>query len=106
LSALAGLAAAWAFLGRGRDLAAFLSSCAFVAGLSVATAVCVWPVMLRAMPASAASLTARNAGGDPAGLRTALGWLAVGLPLVAAYYVFLFRFHRGTAAAAAEGDGY
>ena len=108
LAALAvlGLAGTFLFPRRGRDLAAFLSSCAFVAGLSVATAVCVWPVMLRATPDTALSLTAANAGGDPAGLKTALAWLAVGLPLVAAYYVFLFRFHRGRAAAAAEGEGY
>lgn len=104
--ALAGAAGAFVALARGRDLAAFLASCAFVAGLSAATAVCVWPVMLRAEPYAARSLTALNAGGDPAGLRVALVWLAVGLPLVAAYYVFLFRFHRGRAAAAAEGEGY
>jgi cytochrome d ubiquinol oxidase subunit II len=105
-AALFGLAGALVFLARGRDLAAFLSSCAFVGGLSVATAVCVWPAMLRATPDPARSLTALNAGGDPAGLHVALRWLAVGLPFVAAYYVFLFRFHRGKAAAAADGEGY
>lgn len=104
--AFAGLAGVFVALARGRDRAAFVSSCAFVAGLSVATAVCVWPVMLRAEPDGARSLTALNAGGDPAGLRTGLAWLAIGLPLVAAYYVFLFRFHRGKATAAAEGEGY
>ncbi len=104
--ALAGLAGVFAFLRRGRDLAAFLSSSAFVAGLSVATAVCVWPVMLRSSPEPARSLTAANAGGDPAGLRVALVWLATGLPLVFAYYAFLFRFHRGRATAPADGDGY
>lgn len=104
--ALLGLAGTLLFPGRGRDLAAFLASCAFVAGLSVATAVCVWPVMLRATPDAALSLTAANAGGDPAGLKTALVWLALGLPLVAGYYVFLFRFHRGRATASAEGEGY
>ena len=104
--AVLGLGGTFLFIGRGRDLAAFLSSCAFVGGLSLATAVCVWPVMLRATPDAALSLTAANAGGDPAGLKTALVWLAVGLPLVAAYYVFLFRFHRGRAAAATEGEGY
>jgi len=108
LAALAvlGLAGAFVSLGRGRDLRAFLASCAFVGGLSVATAVCVWPVMLRATPDAARSLTALNAGGDVDGLRTALGWFAVGLPLVFGYYVFLFRFHRGKAAAAADGEGY
>ena len=104
--AFLGLAAALAFTGRGRDLPAFVSSCVFVGGLSVATAVCAWPVMLRAAPEPARSLTAANAGGDPAGLATALVWLGFGLPLVAAYYVFLFRFHRGKAVAAGEGDGY
>ncbi|MEO8053877.1 MAG: cytochrome d ubiquinol oxidase subunit II [Acidobacteriota bacterium] len=106
VAALLGLAGAFAFLGRGRDLAAFLSSCAFLGGLSVATAVCVWPVMLRAAPGPERSLTAANAGGDPSGLATALVWLAVGAPLVAAYYAFLFRFHRGRAVAAAGGEGY
>jgi cytochrome d ubiquinol oxidase subunit II len=106
VAALAGTVGVFVALARGRDRAAFLSSCAFVAGLSVATAACVWPVMLRAEPNTAPSLTALNAGGDAAGLRTALGWLGIGLPLVAAYYVFLFRFHRGKASAAGEGEGY
>ena len=104
--ALAGLAGVFVALARGLGLAAFLASSAFVAGLSMATAACVWPVMLRSESDPARSLTAANAGGDPAGLRAALVWLAVGLPLVAAYYVFLFRFHRRRAAPAAEGEGY
>jgi cytochrome d ubiquinol oxidase subunit II len=105
-AALAGVAGVFLALARGRDLAAFLASGAFIAGLSMATAACVWPVMLRSESDPARSLTATNAGGDPVGLRAALVWLAVGLPLVAAYYVFLFRFHRGKAAAAAGGEGY
>src|SRR5262249_21889012 len=93
-------------LNRGRDLSAFLASCVFVGGLSIATAVCVWPVMLRATPDVARSLTALNAGGDPAGLKVALEWVALGLPLVGADYVLLFRFHRGKTAASGGGEGY
>jgi cytochrome d ubiquinol oxidase subunit II len=104
--ALAGLAGLVIALARGRDFAAFLSSCAFLTGLSTATAACVWPVMLRATPDASLSLTAAIAGGDPEGLRIGLGWFALGLPLVAAYYVFLFRHYRGKAVAAAEGEGY
>jgi cytochrome d ubiquinol oxidase subunit II len=104
--ALTGIVSTVLALARGRDFAAFLGSCAFIAGLSVATAVCVWPVMLRAEPDATRSLTALNAGGDPAGLRTALGWFTLGLPLVAAYYVFLFRFHRGKSVAPADREGY
>jgi cytochrome d ubiquinol oxidase subunit II len=104
--AAAGLAGVFLFLPRGRGLSAFLSSSAFLAGLSIATAVCVWPVMLRSVPDPALSLTAANAGGDPEGLAVALRWFLVGLPLVAAYYVVLFRHNRGKASAAAEGEGY
>jgi len=104
--AAAGLAAVFAFTSRGRDRAAFLGSCSFLAGLSMATAACVFPVMLRSLSNPALSLTAHNAGGDPEGLRTAVGWLVIGLPLVVLYYVIVFRLHRGKAVAAADGEGY
>lgn len=108
-AAVAGLAfvfAASSRSSRGRDRAAFLGSCSFLAGLSMATAVCVFPVMLRSTSDAALSLTAHNAGGDPAGLRTALVWLAIGLPLAVLYFVIGFRIHRGKAVAAAHGEGY
>ena len=104
--ALAGLLAAFRGLSRGPDRTAFLGSCAFLAGLSIATAACVFPVMLRATGDPALSMTAFNASGDPAGLRTALGWFSVGLPLVVLYFVVVYRLHRGKAVAAAEGEGY
>jgi cytochrome d ubiquinol oxidase subunit II len=104
--ALAGLIAVFIGSSRGLDLAAFLGSCAFLAGLSTATAACVFPVMLRSTSDAALSLTAGNAGGDPAGLRTALGWFVIGLPLVIFYFVTVFRLHRGKAVAAADDEGY
>ncbi len=105
-AALAGLVVLFRSLrGRG-DFAAFLGSCTFLAGLSITAAVCVFPVMLRATGDPSLSLTARNAGGDPAGLKTALGWFVVGLPLVVAYFVLVLRIHRGKAVAAADGEGY
>ena len=104
--ALGGLVSVFAGLRRGHDLAAFLGSCAFLAGLSFATAVCVFPTMLRATGGDTLSMTAYSAGGDPQGLRTALGWFSVGLPLVVFYYVVVYRLHRGKVVAAAEGEGY
>jgi cytochrome bd ubiquinol oxidase subunit II len=104
--ALAGLVALLAGIARGRDRAAFLGSCAFVAGLSAATAAAVYPVMLRATGDAALSMTVANGAGDPSGLRVALGWFAVGFPLALAYLAFLFRMHRGKAVTAAEGEGY
>jgi cytochrome d ubiquinol oxidase subunit II len=104
--ALAGLVVAFVARARGRDLLAFLGSCAFLAGLSTATAACVFPTMLRATGDPALSLTAYNAGGDPRGLRTALGWFCIGFSLAVTYFVVVFRLHRGKAMAAAEGEGY
>jgi cytochrome d ubiquinol oxidase subunit II len=105
-AALAGLVGVFVGLARGNDRAAFLGSCAFLAGLSTATAACVFPVMLRSSGDPALSMTADNSGGDPNGLRTALGWFSVGMPLAILYFVFLFRLHRGKAAVAADGEGY
>jgi cytochrome d ubiquinol oxidase subunit II len=106
LLSAAGLLALFTGLARGRNLFGFLGSCAFLAGLSVATAVCVFPTMLRATGGPVLSLTAENAGGDLAGLRTALGWLVLGLPLAVAYAAAVYRLHRGKAVAAGRGEGY
>ncbi|MBI2073386.1 MAG: hypothetical protein HYT81_10230 [Gemmatimonadetes bacterium] len=83
MAAIAGLVAVFVGLARGQALVAFLGSSAWLAGMLVATA----------------SNTA-------AGLRTALGWWAVGFPIAAAYFVVLFRIHRGKAVAARDGEGY
>jgi cytochrome d ubiquinol oxidase subunit II len=89
--ALAGLATAFVELARGRELR---PGRAFLAGLSMATAACVFPAMLRATGGEALTLTAYNSGGDPAGLRTALGWFSLGFPLAIFYFVAA-RLHRG-----------
>lgn len=102
---LAGLVTVFAGLARGRTAAAFFGSCAFLAGLSTATAACVFPVMLRASGGGGLSVTAFTAGGDPAGLRTALGWFAVGFPLAILYFVLVWRLHRGRVSAVAEEEG-
>ena len=104
--ALVGLAITFTSLSRGEDLAAFCGSCAFVAGLSGATAACAFPVLLRATGGDALSLTAGNAGGDPAGLRTALVWFSIGMPLAVLYFVTVLRIHRGKAVPARDGEGY
>jgi cytochrome bd ubiquinol oxidase subunit II len=92
--------------GRGGFLLAFVGSGAFLFGILGATAASLFPVMLRATGGDALSLTVYTAGGDPAGLRVALSWFAVGLPLALIYQVVIFRLHRGPAAAARDGEGY
>lgn len=106
LAAAGGLVTVFVALSRDRPLTAFLGSSAWIAGMLVATAACLFPVLLRAVPDPAFSLTVHNAGGTAAGLRTALGWWGVGFPIAVAYFVVLFRIHRGKAVAAEEGQGY
>jgi len=104
--ALGGIVAVFAGLRRGRDLGAFFGSCAFLLGIIGASAASYFPVMLRATGGDALSMTAYTGGADEAGLRTALRWFLVGLPLVLAYFVIVFRLHRGKAVAARDGEGY
>ena len=59
-AAVAGLATVFAGSSRGRDRIAFLGSSSFLAGLSMATAACVFPVMLRSTSDAALSFTAHN----------------------------------------------
>jgi cytochrome bd ubiquinol oxidase subunit II len=89
-----------------RPLRAFLGSCAFLAGMLAATAACVFPVMLRAIGPDGVSLTAHNASVPLASLVTALGWWVIGTPLAVAYFVLLFRLHRGKVVVPRGRDGY
>ena len=104
--ALGGLATVLLSLGRERYLAAFLGSCAWITGMLVATAACLFPVMLRSTGDPSLSITAFTGGGSPEGLRTALHWWVVGFPIAIVYFAILFRIHRGKAVAARDGEGY
>ena len=106
-AAAVGLAAAIVALARGRDGAAFAGGTVFLAGLSIATAAAVHPVMLRARGGAALSITVETGGGDAEGLRTALVWFAIGFPLALAYFAIVHRIHRGKVRLPAEGaPGY
>jgi len=106
LAALAGLAFASLAIRRGGDRGAFLGSCSFIAGLMVATAACSFPALLRSSGDPSLTITALAASNDRAGLATALSWFVVGFPLAIAYFVVIFRLHRGKVPVAAEGEGY
>jgi cytochrome d ubiquinol oxidase subunit II len=104
--AVGGLVIVVVGLRRGGGLGAFLGSCAFLLGIIGASAASYFPVMLRATSGDALSMTAYTGGADEAGLRTALRWFLVGLPLALVYLVVVFRLHRGKAVAARDGEGY
>ena len=106
LLAVGGLLGVHRGLRADRPLAAFLGSCAFLAGMLTATAACVFPVMLRSIGADGGSLTAYNASVPRTSLVIALRWWVVGAPLAVAYFVLLFRLHRGKVTAPHGRDGY
>jgi cytochrome d ubiquinol oxidase subunit II len=92
------IAGAWGairFMQSGRDLAAFLSSSAFLLGMLAATLAGQYPFWLRSTLDPSHSLTALNSASDHYGLRVALTWWPVGIALVAVYFTFLFRWMRG-----------
>jgi cytochrome d ubiquinol oxidase subunit II len=106
LVAVGGLASVFLGLRARRDFAAFLGSCAFLFGMLAATAACMFPVMLRAIDDSTRSLTAYNASVPAASLQIAFAWWVIGFPLAVAYFVVLFRIHRGKAVAPGGREGY
>jgi cytochrome d ubiquinol oxidase subunit II len=104
--ACAGIAVACLSIVRGRELAAFLGSAAFLAGLLGAAAAGLFPVLLRSVGDPSRSLTAYVAANDEHGLQTALGWLSIGIPLAVVYFVTVFRIHRGKVVGATGRGGY
>jgi len=103
---LAGFVCVFVCIRRARWLGAFGASSAFLGSLLLATAACLFPVMLRSADDASLSLTAYNASTDAHGLRIALYWWVIGFPLALVYFAVVFRLHRGTATASADGEGY
>ena len=90
-----GLWGTYRFPGRGRELAAFLSSSAFLLGM-VATALAGnYPYWLRSTLDPAYSLTASNALSGRYGMGVALTWWTLGILLTTGYFIYLFRRCEG-----------
>lgn len=100
---VAGLAASFLARRAGKELLAFLGSCAFLLGVLGATAASVYPTMIRSIDDPSRSLTAFNAAASPESLRAGLFWWPVGFVLAIVYFVVLFRLHRGKVRVSQEG---
>jgi cytochrome d ubiquinol oxidase subunit II len=101
---LGGFGAVYYFLKRGREVAAFVSSCAFLSGLLGATMTGNYPFWLRSTIDPSYSLTALNTASTNYGLRVALLWWLVGITLAGAYFVNMFRSIRDKVSVTPESE--
>ena len=101
--ALAGLIAMLVFLLRGDDLRAFLSSCAFIAGMLTSAVFGIYPYVLPSNTDPKLGLTIASAQTAPYGLSVALAWWIPGMILVVAYSVFIYRHFAGKVRLEEEG---
>jgi cytochrome bd ubiquinol oxidase subunit II len=92
---IAGAGGALSFTRRGRELAAFVSSCAFLLGMVAATLAGQYPFWLRSTLDTSFSLTAPNTISTGYAMEVGLTWWAVGITLVAGYFAYVFRSMRG-----------
>jgi cytochrome bd ubiquinol oxidase subunit II len=93
--AVAGLFGAIQLSRRGRDLAAFLGSSAFLLGMVATSLAGNYPFWLRSTLDPSFGLTASNSASGRYALEVALVWWAVGIVLVSGYFINLFRSIKG-----------
>jgi cytochrome d ubiquinol oxidase subunit II len=80
---------------RGRDLHAFLSSCAAVAALLALFGLGMYPNLVYSSPLAEHSLTIYNAASSAKTLKIMLAIAALGVPLVLAYTASIYWIFRG-----------
>jgi cytochrome d ubiquinol oxidase subunit II len=102
--AVAGLAGMGYFMIGHRDLAAFLSSGAYIVGMMAATAFGLYPYLLPAVVARY-SLTIHSAAGSPYGQAVGLVWWCLAIGLAAVYFILTYRLFRGKVEVSDQG-GY
>jgi len=101
--ALAGLVAMLVFILRGDDLKAFLSSCAFIAGMLTSAVFGIYPYVLPSNADPRLGLTIASTQTSPYGLSVALVWFIPGMLLVLAYSTFIYRHFAGKVRLEEEG---
>ena len=83
------------FRRRGRDLAAFLASTAYIVSMLGGAAFALYPNLLLASTNPSYSLTIHNAKTGAYSLTVGLVWWLVGIALAIGYFTFIYRMFRG-----------
>jgi cytochrome d ubiquinol oxidase subunit II len=92
--AIAGAIGVKAFLAKGHERNAFLSSCVYLAGMLTSVVFGVYPMVLPARDPSF-SLTVDSAKAGAYGLKVGLIWWVIGMILASGYSVFVYRSFAG-----------
>ncbi len=93
--ALAGLAGSLVWNVKRREVAAFLASCAYLAGMVASAAFGIYPYVLPSNTHPLRALTIENAAASHHGLAVGLAWFVPGLLLVAGAFIFVYRKFAG-----------
>lgn len=106
--AIAGLLGVKWFLRGCQDRLAFASSCAYLAGMLTSVTFSLYPNVLPSSTNPNYALTVANAKAMDYGLKIGLIWWAIGMVLVAAYMIHMYRSFAGKIRAAEieKGGGY
>jgi cytochrome d ubiquinol oxidase subunit II len=90
---------------KGRDLAAFVASTAYIVGMLGGAAFAIYPNLLPASTNPSYSLTIFNAKTGAYSLRVGLVWWLFGMALAIGYFTFIYRSFWGKVVLDEEG-GY
>jgi cytochrome d ubiquinol oxidase subunit II len=85
-----------------RELRAFLSSCAYLAGMLTSAAFGLFPIVLPARTNPAYSLTIENAKAGDYGLKIGMIWWFIGMAVATTYFVFVYRHFAGKVSVEAQ----
>ena len=95
LLAIVGLIGLWVFRKPHQELAGFLSSVVFIAGMLTSAAFGIFPYVLPASTQPELGLTVYNVATSEYAMKVALFWWIPGIVLVTAYFVYTFRHFAG-----------
>ena len=90
---------------RGNEKAAFLASCAYIAGMLVGAAFALYPNVLPASTGQQYSLTIYNAATGAYGLGIGVVWWTLGIILALGYFICCYRMFRGKVNPGEAGEG-
>jgi cytochrome bd ubiquinol oxidase subunit II len=90
----------------GKELGAFLCSCAYLLLMMVGAAAAVYPNLLLSTVDPALNITVYNAHSGEHALAFGLIWWGLGMALAIGYFVFVYRMFRGKIVAGAGGYGH